>query len=212
MIRTTILSISLFVAAGACLAQSPAAAPLRGAQHPQLDRNGDGAIDRSEAAAMPRLAERFDQLDRNRDGRIDASERPQRKGKGGRHGKGGIAKLDTNGDGQLSRQEVAGKRKLADAFASMDTDRNGLLSRAELGAWKRQQKGDRGDRGNHYGQKFTAADTDRDGRLSRSEVAALPKLAERFVMLDSNRDGYLDRQELNAARQHRKAGMPGSTR
>ena len=41
----------------------------------EVDANGDGAIDRAEAAAnMPRLADQFDQLDANHDGRLTMAE------------------------------------------------------------------------------------------------------------------------------------------
>jgi len=204
MIRTTILSISLFAAAGACLAQAPMPSS---APRPKLDANGDGLIDRSEAAAMPKLAERFAQLDRNGDGRLDASERPLRDGHKGRDGrkghdgKGGIAKLDSNGDGQLSRQEAAGKPRLMSDFNAIDTDRNGLLSRQELKAWMQQHRGEggKGERGERFAQKFAAADTDRDGRLSRSEVArSMPKMQQQFAGRDTNGDGYLSREELRS--------------
>ncbi|MGE0583358.1 MAG: EF-hand domain-containing protein [Steroidobacteraceae bacterium] len=44
------------------------------------DKDGDGAISRSEAeAGMPMLARRFDQLDANKDGKITRDEMPQGK-------------------------------------------------------------------------------------------------------------------------------------
>ena len=45
---------------------------------PRIDANGDGMVDRAEAAKMPRLAAKFDQLDTNKDGKLSASERPHR--------------------------------------------------------------------------------------------------------------------------------------
>ena len=40
---------------------------------------------------------------------------------------------DTNGDGQLSLDEVQAKMpRLADRFTTLDTDKNGLLSKEEL--------------------------------------------------------------------------------
>ena len=73
------LALALATAATALGAAEPAAKPERGTK-PTLDVNGDGVIDRAEAAKFPRLAEKFDQLDKNGDGKLDASERPQRHG------------------------------------------------------------------------------------------------------------------------------------
>jgi len=53
----------------------------RGAEHwKAADKDGDGAISRSEAeAGMPMLFRRFDQLDANKDGKITRDEMPQGK-------------------------------------------------------------------------------------------------------------------------------------
>jgi len=101
----------------------------------QLDINKDGAIDRSEAAKAPKLLEHFDRLDANKDGRISAEERPQR----GRHGgRGGRAKLDTDGDQRVSRQEAAQRPQLSEKFAAIDGNKDGYLSREEMQAYRRE--------------------------------------------------------------------------
>jgi len=43
-----------------------------------IDRNGDGFVDRSEAAAVPGLSAGFARLDTNRDGRLDRVELAKR--------------------------------------------------------------------------------------------------------------------------------------
>src|SRR5690606_6637392 len=153
----TALAIALMAAAGASAAE-PANAPQRGTK-PTLDANGDGVIDRAEAAKFPRLAARFDQLDRNGDGRLDASERPRHgHGHGLRHGRGGPrgghfghfqdpARLDTDNDGRLSKAEVEaagqgrGKRgnRMLEQFDAIDANRDGYLVRSEIRAWHAQQ-------------------------------------------------------------------------
>jgi Ca2+-binding EF-hand superfamily protein len=169
----------------------------------QLDANGDGAIDRAEAASMPRLAERFDQLDRNKDGRLDKSERPRhRMGRhGGRHG--GIARLDVDKDGRISRGEAAaagdrGKQKLLEQFSAIDADKDGYLVRGELRAYHERMRPQReAERAKRFDAKFAEADLNRDGKLSRIEVdEKMPRLAERFNWMDDNRDGFLGRDEL----------------
>lgn len=101
------------------------------------------------------------------------------------------AKLDTNGDGVISRSEAAAKPKLAERFDEIDTNKDGVLSQDELKAahMKRAE------------MKFAKLDTDQDGRLSRSEAQAAPRLAKHFDRIDTNHDGYISRDELKAAHQ-----------
>ncbi len=115
-----------------------------GSRQAKVDTNGDGVIDRKEAAAHPKLAEHFDRMDKNKDGRIDASERPQHQGKG-RGGQQGerrerVAKLDANGDGRFSREELAGRERMLQNFGTIDTNKDGFLSREEMRA-RHQGKG-----------------------------------------------------------------------
>lgn len=168
-----------------------------------LDANGDGAIDRSEAARMPRLAEKFDQLDRDGDGRLDKAERPQRHGKGKRGGRhGGIGKLDTDNDGRISRAEASvgarGKGKLLEHFAAIDANKDGYLVRTELRAWHERMRPQReAERAQRFNAKFAEADRNRDGKLSRVEVGEkMPRLAERFAWMDDDKDGFLSQGEL----------------
>lgn len=184
--------------AGTTVAVAQGTAPSRS----KIDANGDGAIDRAEAAAHPRMAEKFDQLDRNRDGRIDASERPQRHGKrhgrGGHDGMGGIAKLDGNADGRISKVEAAAQPRLAERFDAADRNRDGYLVRSELQAMHAQRRAEfSAQRQQRMDQAFTEADANRDGRLSRAEVESkMPRLAQQFAFLDEDRDGYLSRADL----------------
>ena len=114
----------------------------RGMRHAiKLDTDGDGRINRAEAAAQPKFAAPFDQADSNRDGYLVRSElraaAEQRRGQSkARHGERFEAKFteaDRNRDGKLSRAEVeAGMPRLARAFAFHDEDRDGFLTRADL--------------------------------------------------------------------------------
>lgn len=191
----------------ACVTTAGAAAPQstgsdRQSMRAQLDANGDGAVDRGEAAQHPALAARFDQPDSDRDGRLRPAERPHRKHGRGHRGRGGIARLDADHDGRLSRQEVAGKARLEQRFAAIDASRDGYVVRAELRGWHERMRPQReAERARRFGEKFSAADSNRDGRLSRMEVAAgMPRLEQRFAWMDENRDGFLDRAELEPRR------------
>lgn len=203
MTRTSHLTL-LGAAVLICVTTTAVAVPQSAArgQEPmraRLDADGDGAIDRGEAAQRPGLAARFDQLDRNRHGRLSRAERPQRGHGRGQRGLGGIARLDADHDGGLSRQEIAGKARLEQHFAAIDADRDGYVGRAELRGWHERMRPQReGERSRRFGEKFAAADLDRDGRLSRLEVGeAMPWLQQRFAWLDEDRDGFLARDELN---------------
>lgn len=141
-----------------------------------LDVNGDGVIDRAEAAKAPRLAARFDQSDRNADGRLDAAE--QRAAFAGRDGR-------ERGDGHGRGHRKGGERG-GDGIARLDTDNDGRLSRAELEAGLAARPG-------REGRAPRAAREAAQGR----EVRQHPLLAN-FDAIDSNRDGYLVRSEVNA--------------
>jgi hypothetical protein len=139
--------LAIAVTTTATFAQTPAPGAGKPANHAKIDTNGDGVIDRSEAAANPRMIEHFDRLDANKDGRITADERPQR---GMRDGKGGgqrgerMAQLDANKDGRFSRDELAGKDRVLQNFAAIDSNKDGFLSREEMAAHHKARRGERG--------------------------------------------------------------------
>ena len=211
--KTLFAGLALALAtATTALAAEPAAKPGRTAK-PALDVNGDGVIDRAEAAKSPRLAEKFDQLDKNRDGRLDAGERPQlghgkegRRGMRGAHGHGGAERLDADGDGRLSRAEVEAAKggregrpnPLLENFAAIDANKDGYVVRSELQAWRERQRPQReAEMRKRFDEQFAAADLNKDGKLSRIEVdEKMPRLAKRFAWMDDNRDGFLSRAEL----------------
>ncbi len=148
----TLLATALIAASVAFATTAIAGEGAPGGGRVKIDTNGDGAIDRSEAAANPKLVENFDRLDQNKDGRIDASERPQRQRKGrngepGQQGQRGerLAKLDTNGDGRFSRDELAGRERAMQNFSAIDANRDGFLTREEMQAYRQAQRGKKGE-------------------------------------------------------------------
>ena len=128
----------------ACAATLAAAAPGAGEGHDpmmrfkQADTNGDGMISRDEAKALPRIAKHFDEIDANHDGQITADElrayhqkmHADREAKAGAHFK----KLDTDGDGRISRAEAQASPRLAQHFDEIDANKDGFITPDELAA------------------------------------------------------------------------------
>ena len=179
MTRKTLLTLAVLtaLAAGtAFAATAPApATDVQPAPRVKLDSNGDGSVDRSEAAKHSRLAGKFDELDKNKDGKLTKEEMPARQGHGqDRRGHGpreAMSRLDTDKDGRISRAEAtAAEGRMASRFDQMDANKDGYVDGADHEIRAKQRKD----------EWFASADTDKDGKLSRAEVdAAKPKHGER---------------------------------
>jgi Ca2+-binding EF-hand superfamily protein len=159
------LALSAALASTVAIAQQATPAATPEAMHQRLDANGDGAIDKAEAAKAPRLAQQFDQLDKNHDGRLGADERPQMRhgdhdGHDGMHDR--MMQFDTDKDGRISSKEAAAKPELAQKFADFDANHDGFLDRSDFQARMRQK----------HDACFANADADKDGKLSRDEFDA----------------------------------------
>ncbi|MGB7480195.1 MAG: EF-hand domain-containing protein [Burkholderiaceae bacterium] len=179
----------------------------------KLDKDGDGAISREEAAGDKRLAKDFDGIDANHDGKLQKSElqahrEALRKARQQRHAEY-AAKLkaaDTDGDGAISKAEAqaAGLNGLVQHFDQLDANHDGKIDQNEMrAAAKARHQAMRAGRTAKFDARFKAADTDGDGALSKAEAqaAGMQKIVARFDQLDANHDGKLTREELRAGTQ-----------
>ena len=120
-------------------------------------------------------------------------------------------KADADGNGTLSRAEVEKSMpRLAAKFDQIDTNKDGQLSRDEMHAWKKTHKharkhGNKTDRQARAAERFKHADSNGDGKISRAEAEKnAPRLAKKFDAIDANKDGQLTQDELRAYRESKR--------
>lgn len=132
-IVATLIAIALVSAASVVFAAGPEGKHEGGKERLRAaDTNGDGMISKQEAAALPRIAKDFDAIDTNHDGQLTAEElHAFRKAHRGGHGG---KKLDTDGDGRISKAEAAAAPRLAEHFDAIDTNGDGFISPEEMKA------------------------------------------------------------------------------
>jgi Ca2+-binding EF-hand superfamily protein len=117
-----------------------------------------------------------------------------------------FAAMDRDGDGRVTREEMAAAR--TEGFAAADANRDGALDRTEIETLVRARlEATRPRRAERAARKvtdkfFERADTDRDGFVSAAEQTE--RLALRgFRVIDSDGDGTITRAEAEAPRRAR---------
>jgi len=178
---------------------------------------------------LARADARFDRMDTNKDGQLDANERKagaeaarsamaDRKGgemadfmpggrRGGMGGERMLGRIDTNGDGKISKAE--NRAAIEARFARMDANGDGTIGADErgkgmgkggMGKWKRgggrRGAGPEGGHGPMHGPMpgGVKADANGDGVITRAEFDA--QSAARFAAMDVNKDGKIEKAEL----------------
>lgn len=130
-----------------------------------------------------------------------------------------FAKLDTNKDGQITKEErdAHHKARADEHFKRLDADGNGQVSRAEFDAAHEKRMAERAERGEgeggmhrggHHGMRDMHGmfDADKDGIITKAEAQA--RAFEMFDRGDANKDGKITKEErdaLHAARRAKRA-------
>lgn len=113
-----------------------------------------------------------------------------------------LQKLDTNGDGEITKAEVDAHK--AARFAKADANGDGSLTLAELDAFREAERAER--RAARKQRMFARADANSDGVISIEEFESKHRMFER---IDVDGDGVLSVEELeNMPERHGKRGGP----
>ena len=115
-----------------------------------------------------------------------------------------FATLDVDGNGELTREELAARG--ADRFDAVDTNDDGLLSQSELEAQSRKRAADRAAR------MIERLDSNGDGQLSQEELTERRNVGRMFDRVDSDNSGTITQAEFDAARENfreRRGGRHG---
>ncbi|MGQ0633542.1 MAG: hypothetical protein ACT4QC_02935 [Planctomycetaceae bacterium] len=204
------------------------------------DRNNNGklSLDEFPEPMRERMQPAFERLGVTEISAEQFAEIGRRFGPGGPGGGGPnfqpafLRRLDANGDGKLSRDEM---RRAVEVFDELDTDKNGELDLRELmggpgpmGFGRRPQPPGSGappasekpggarsqaptqppsdkpatTAASDGGNQYRRYDTDGDGRVSRDEAQG--RLRKNFDRLDADGNGFLERDELRRALRERQ--------
>ena len=188
----------------------------------RLDTNGDGKIELSEVPeqARGRLEQFMDNYDTNRDKALSLDE--FRKGHAMIRAQVGLVQpppspmpggllrvLDTNGDGMLSKEEIAAA---PESLRKLDRDSDGAISARELMAVLPTQPGQPGNprpgerrpddpnrrpEAGAFLERLRSMDANGDGKWSEDELP--PFLRQQFSKIDANGDKFVDADELKQA-------------
>lgn len=123
-------------------------------------------------------------------------------GAGGHGPKMNFQELDSNGDGQITQEEM--DARATTRFSEADANGDGTLSKAELEAQGQKRMSDR------ISGMIARFDKDGDGALSQDEMPGPRRAGRMFDHFDSDASGGISEQEFSEAREkmrsHKKGG------
>jgi hypothetical protein len=125
--------LTIILAAPSLLVATQAVAQSGGQMTMMLkraDSNGDGQVTWAEFTAV--RADMFERMDRNSDGYVDSKDRPRQFGSQFDRAFGELLRLDADGDGRISGEELLQGR--APAFDAADADQDRVLNAKEIAA------------------------------------------------------------------------------
>jgi len=191
-----------FAALSVCIAAPHPTGAVAGAQaNPaeqrllDADTNGDQRISLAEYLAAAEA--RFKTIDQQQKGKIDAADLASSPGATARidhRAESIIARLDTAGNGYVTRDEYLAAAQ--GRFARIDVDADGKLTADELAGSHRHAKPD-GAHGDHSQSRFEKLDSNHDGVVTREEFMAAA--SEKFAKLDAAGDGKVTAEDIETS-------------